>query len=107
MHSYLTGEKHDDYVDYGTVEDIAKAMESAFVFDGKYSRFRDRTFGTSSQRFPGSGFLSYIQNHDQVGNRPDGARLSALLDQRNLKLAIALMLLSQSIPFAIHGRGVC
>jgi maltooligosyltrehalose trehalohydrolase len=104
VHAYLTGERLHEYIDFGSLDNITKAMSSAFVYDGKYSEFRGRTFGASSEYFPGSYFLSYIQNHDQVGNRLDGKRLSTLLSLSKYRLAVALLLLSQSIPFLFMGE---
>ncbi len=104
VHSYLTGEKFGYYVDFGSLRDIEKAIRDGFVYDGKYSKYRERSFGLPTEGKPGDKFVVYTQNHDQVGNRPDGRRLSQMLTRPQLQLAAALSLLSQNIPLIFMGE---
>jgi maltooligosyltrehalose trehalohydrolase len=96
------GRKH--YQDYGELHQLAKAYTEGFVFTGEYSPFRHRTHGTSSAGLPGEQFIVFNQNHDLPGNRPDGARLSTLLDTDRLKLAAAAVLLSPYLPLLFMGE---
>jgi maltooligosyltrehalose trehalohydrolase len=104
VHAYLTKERYGYYSDYGDIRDIEKSLRDGFVYDGKYSQFRNKTHGASSSDLPGSKFVVCIQNHDQVGNRPDGARLSSLLEPPALKVAAGLLLLSPYIPMLFMGE---
>jgi maltooligosyltrehalose trehalohydrolase len=104
VHSYLTGERSRYYMDFGALADIEKSIRDGFVYDGRYSRFRMRTHGAPSSGLPGRRFVISIQNHDQVGNRPDGARLSTLLGPSQLRAAIALLLLAPNVPLLFMGE---
>lgn len=104
IHAFLTGEKNGYYVDFGGISDISKVFSHGFVYDGKYSKFRNRTHGAPSSDVPGNKFVVCIQNHDQVGNRPDGARLSVLVSKAALKVAAALNLLSPYLPMLFMGE---
>ncbi|MCG3110078.1 Malto-oligosyltrehalose trehalohydrolase [Metallosphaera sp. J1] len=103
IHAYLTGERQGYYSDYGSLEDVIKAFRDVFVYDGRYSRFRGKTHGRPVD-LDGCSFVVYIQNHDQVGNRGKGERLSTLLDRESLKMAAALYLLSPYIPMIFMGE---
>ena len=63
------------YADFGSMDQLKKALESTFVYDGIYSRYRKRVHGRPASHLPQHRFLGYIQNHDQVGNRALGDRL--------------------------------
>ena len=105
IHAYLTGERFGYYQDFGSLEDIAKSLTAGFVYDGKYSVFRGRKHGESSEDIPGMKFVVCLQNHDQIGNRPDGLRLASLLkDKRLLKVATGLLILSPFIPLLFMGE---
>jgi maltooligosyltrehalose trehalohydrolase len=92
------------YADYGTMEQLAKAYTDGFVHSGEYVKARKRRHGASSAGLPGDRFVAFNQNHDQVGNRPAGERLSVLVDFRRLKLAAAALLLSPYIPMLFMGE---
>ncbi len=104
VHSYLTGERFGYYQDFGDLKDIGKSLSASFVYDGKYSTYRGRTHGAPPIGLDGEKFVYCLQNHDQVGNHPNGERLSSLLDFDRLKVAIALLFLSQSIPMIFMGE---
>jgi maltooligosyltrehalose trehalohydrolase len=104
VHSFLTGERFRYYGDFGQIEDIAKSMSSAFVYDGKYSEFRGKTFGAPTGDLGGEKFVFCIQNHDQVGNHSGSLRLSSLVSFEKLKLSVALLLFSQCTPMLFMGE---
>lgn len=104
LHAHLTGERIGYYADFGSLADLAKALTNAYVYDGLYSAYRRRRHGRSPAGLPGARFCVYAQNHDQVGNRPQGERLSALLDPGGLHIAAALVLCSPFVPLLFMGE---
>jgi maltooligosyltrehalose trehalohydrolase len=104
LHALLTGEKNGYYADFGRVEDVAVALQRAFVYDGRYSRFRRRRHGRSTNGLGGNRFLAYLQNHDQIGNRALGERTSALIDLDLLKVGAALVMTSPFVPMLFQGE---
>ncbi|MDQ6744012.1 MAG: malto-oligosyltrehalose trehalohydrolase [Candidatus Dormibacteraeota bacterium] len=87
LHVLLTGERQGYYAPFGTVADLSAAL------------LEPRSLG-----LPYTRFLGYSQNHDQVGNRGAGERLSQLVDGRRLRLAAALVLLSPFVPMLFMGE---
>ncbi|MFO8147703.1 MAG: malto-oligosyltrehalose trehalohydrolase [Bacteroidota bacterium] len=104
LHTVLTGEQEGYYMDYGTMEQLAKAFKQAFVYDGQYSHFRKRTVGNSPAGLEFSKFVVSIQNHDQIGNRLLGERLSDLVSFEGLKLAAGVLFTSPYIPMLFMGE---
>ncbi len=104
VHSYLTGERQGYYEDFGHLADIAKAIKDGFVYDGKYSVFRKKKHGNSVKKLPSEKLVVCIQNHDQVGNRAFGERLSTLIDFDKQKIAAALLILSPHTPLLFMGQ---
>ena len=104
LHHLLTGEADGYYQDFGSVGHLAKAFTDGFVYTGEYSPYRERCRGSACRDIPGSRFLVFAQNHDQVGNRLHGERLSALVSFDALKLAAAVVLLSPNIPLLFMGE---
>ena len=104
LHSLLTGERTGYYADFGTIADLAKAWRSGYVYDGRYSVARRRRHGNDSRSEPAGRFVVCSQNHDQVGNRMRGERLSQLVTFDQLKLAAACVLLSPYIPLLFMGE---
>ncbi|MGZ3678250.1 MAG: malto-oligosyltrehalose trehalohydrolase, partial [Ktedonobacterales bacterium] len=104
LHAVLTGEQSGYYADYGTLADLAHALEHAYVYDGRYSASRKRHHGRPTTSLPGHRFLGYMQTHDQVGNRARGERSSALLSPRRLKVAAALVLTAPFVPMLFQGE---
>jgi len=92
------------YVDFGSMEQLAKAYKDGFVHSGEYVSFRKRRHGSSSAGMSGDKFVAFNQNHDQVGNRIGGERLSLLIDFERQKLAAACLLLSPYIPLLFMGE---
>lgn len=104
VHTLLTGEDAGYYSDYGKCEQLAKAYKESFVYSWNYSPFRQRYHGSNASDRPGSQFVVFVQNHDQVGNRMLGERLTHLLSFEGLKLAAGALLLSPHIPLLFMGE---
>ena len=104
LHTILTGEKSGYYEDYGKVELLAKAFKEGFVYSGQYSPFRKKFHGSNSSSIPGHQFVVFTQNHDQIGNRMFGERLTHLVSFEALKLAAAVLLLSPNVPLIFMGE---
>jgi maltooligosyltrehalose trehalohydrolase len=104
LHAVLTGERAGYYGDFGAAADLAQSFTNAFVYDGRYSRFRDRRHGRPATGLSGHRFFGYLQNHDQIGNRAQGERSSHLLSPERLKIAAALVLTSPFVPLLFQGE---
>lgn len=104
LHALLTGERSGYYQDFGRLADLGTAMTDGFVYQGQYSQFRQRRHGTPNRHLPGERFVVCSQNHDQVGNRAHGERLSTLVPFPALKLAAGLVLSAPNIPLLFMGE---
>ncbi len=104
LHTLLTGERTSYYEDFGSLQDLAKAFAEGFVYSGKYSPARRRRHGNTSKDLTARRLVVCAQNHDQLGNRLKGDRLSALVSFEGLKLAAAVVLLSPFIPLLFMGE---
>ena len=99
---HKSGRKH--YVDFGSMEQLAKAYTDGFVHSGEFVSFRKRKHGKSSAGVPGNRFVAFNQNHDLVGNRARAERLSLLVSFEQQKVAAACLLLSPYIPMLFMGE---
>lgn len=104
LYVLLDKEGQDRYEDFGQMEQLAKAYTDGFVHSGEYVKFRKRKHGSTSVGVPGDQFIVFNQNHDQVGNRVGGERLSMLVDFERQKLAAAAILLSPYLPMLFMGE---
>ncbi len=104
LHATLTGETDGYYADFGRVEHVALCLRNVFVNPGGYSRFRQRRHGRTVGDLPGTRFLGYMQDHDQVGNRAQGERSAALMSTGRLQIAAALVLLGPFVPMLFAGE---
>ncbi len=104
LHALTTGERKGYYIDYGSFQQMVKSFNNAYVYDGNFSEYRKKFFGTSTTNQPGEKFIVYTQNHDQVGNRMWGDRLGALVDFETLKLAAGAMFMSPFLPMIFMGE---
>ncbi|MGH2701655.1 MAG: malto-oligosyltrehalose trehalohydrolase [Actinomycetota bacterium] len=104
LHALLTGERSGYYADFGSVSQLATALTNAYVFSGGYSDFRGRNHGRPARGLPGSRFLGYLQNHDQIGNRATGDRTSHLLSPGLLRVGAALVMTSPFVPLLFMGE---
>jgi len=104
LHAFLTGERNGYYQDFGDFDDILKAVREGFVYDWRYSKYRKRRHGNSCKDQPHDRLVVCIQNHDQVGNRMLGERLTALVSLQAYKLAVAVLLLGPNLPLLFMGQ---
>jgi maltooligosyltrehalose trehalohydrolase len=104
LHTLLTGEQTGYYQDFGRLNQLARAWRRGFVYDGQYSGYRQRAHGNSSRNIPARQLVVFAQNHDQIGNRMLGERLSRLVSFEDLKLAAGLVLLSPFMPLLFMGE---
>ena len=104
LHAVLTGERSGYYGDFGSVADVATALRQGFVYAGRYSAYRGRTHGRADPSLRGDQLLGYLQDHDQVGNRARGERISALASLDRVKVGAALVLTSPFVPMLFAGE---
>ena len=104
LRTAFTCEEAGYYADFAGVPDLEKAFREGFVYDGQYSVFRKRRYGNSSRELTGANLIVFSQNHDQVGNRKVGNRLTAVASFEQLKLAAGAVLLSPYVPLLFMGE---
>ncbi|MBO9563847.1 MAG: malto-oligosyltrehalose trehalohydrolase [Niastella sp.] len=104
LHAVITGEVNGYYEDFGELAHLVKAFNSSYVYTGEYSIHRKKHFGALPGEHPYHQFVVFAQNHDQVGNRLAGDRLTASLSTDELKLVAATVLLSPHIPMLFMGE---
>jgi maltooligosyltrehalose trehalohydrolase len=104
VHTLLTGEKSGYYEDFGEMRHLAGTLKQGWYYTGQYSRHRRRRHGNRPPPFKGSNYVVCTQNHDQVGNRALGERLSSLVNFESLKLAAGVNLLSPFVPLLFMGE---
>ncbi len=92
------------YADFGSLAQLAKALKHTFVYDGQYSRYRNRMHGRPAAHLAQHRFLGYIQNHDQVGNRAIGDRIAQIAGIDRAKIAAALVLAGPFVPMLFQGE---
>ncbi len=105
VHAFLTGERQGYYADFGKPRQLARALETPFLYAGEYSPYRDRKHGAPPVGLTGDRFVVSVQNHDQVGNRARGDRLTTLLgNPARQRLASSMLLLSPYLPLLFMGE---
>lgn len=97
-------EQHGYYADFNGLSDLAKSLKDAYVFTGQYSYHRHRNFGTTTIGISGDHFVVFAQNHDQVGNRMLGERISQLVSFDMQKLIAAVVLTAPFVPLLFMGE---
>jgi len=104
-HVFLTGERTGYYADYGNPADhLLRALLQGFSYQGEPSPHRGGAVrGEPSGDLPRAAFVNFLQNHDQIGNRPLGERLAVLAPSQALAAAYALLLLQPSPPLIFMG----
>jgi len=109
LHYLLTGEDEGYYADFAksATSRLARCLREGFIFQGETSH-HGRSRGEPSAHLPPTAFVLFLQNHDQVGNRAFGERLTQIADVESLKAATVLLLLSPMVPLLFMGeeRGV-
>lgn len=105
LHVLLTGEHESYYADYAQTptQKLATLLEQGFVYQGQANR-QGRPRGEPSGDLPPHAFVLFLQNHDQVGNRAFGERLTLLADSDALKAATVLLLLCPMVPLLFMGE---
>jgi maltooligosyltrehalose trehalohydrolase len=104
VHAHLTGERNGYYADFGPLAEVARALERGYVYDGRYSVYRGRRHGRPAAGLSGHRFVSFLQNHDQVGNRAWGERLVGLVGHEAARAASALLFGSAFVPLLFQGE---
>jgi maltooligosyltrehalose trehalohydrolase len=108
LHALLTGEDDGYYVDFAERphELLRRCLAEGFSFQGESSRYRGgRARGEPSGALPPTAFVCFLQNHDQIGNRAQGDRLSSIVrDGAALRAAVAILLLAPAPPLLFMGE---
>jgi maltooligosyltrehalose trehalohydrolase len=106
-HVIATDDTQGYYADYGpdVAGKLARALAEGYVYQGESSAFRDgKSYGEPSLDLPPIAFIDFLQNHDQIGNRAFGERLSVLAPEKTVALLTAVLLLSPQIPLLFMGE---
>ncbi len=107
LHVLITGETGGYYMDYARdpVFYLARCLGEGFAYQGERSAYRENApRGEPSDHLPATAFVSFLQNHDQVGNRAFGERINVLSEPAPLRAALALLLLAPSPPLLFMGQ---
>ncbi len=104
LHVSLTGERSGYYADFEPMRSLARVLRSPYLFNGGRSVYRDVLQGRSPGRLSGGRFVAALQNHDQVGNRARGERLSALVGIERLMVGAALLVAAPYVPLIFAGE---
>jgi maltooligosyltrehalose trehalohydrolase len=104
VHRWFTGETNGYYADFDGLSDIGLALTEGYVYQGRYSKFRKRRHGRAPLGVRPDQLVVSAQNHDQIGNRAFGERLSMMLSPSQLKAVAALTLLSPFVPMLFQGE---
>lgn len=111
LHVLLTGERDGYYHDYadddgaGALRHLGRCLAEGFAYQGEASAYRHGAHrGEPSRHLPPTAFVSFLQNHDQVGNRAFGERIGRLADPQAIAAATAIVLLAPSPPLLFMGE---
>lgn len=104
LHALVTGEVDGYYEDFGAVELLAKSFKDSYVYTGQFSIHRKKLFGKQPGSTTFDQFVVFAQNHDHIGNRMLGDRLTTQLQGEGLKLTAATYLLSPHVPMLFMGE---
>jgi maltooligosyltrehalose trehalohydrolase len=106
VHTAITGERQGYYGDFGSMATLAKTCTRVFFHDGIWSSFRGRTHGrpVDVHRTPGNRFLGYLQDHDQIGNRAIGDRITAGVSADMARVGAGLVLTAPYTPMLFMGE---
>jgi maltooligosyltrehalose trehalohydrolase len=104
-HAFLSGERQGYYSDFGEATQLGKVLEQPYLYAWEYSAFRDRKHGARPEGLAGDRFVVFLQNHDQIGNRASGDRLSTLMKcPAKQRLGASYLLLSPYLPLLFMGE---
>lgn len=104
IHAFITKESRAYYQDFGSLNQVKKALCEGFVYAGNYSSFRKCFRGQALEKNTAAKLITYTQNHDQVGNRAFGERLSHLLNPMHLFAMATINILSPTVPMLFQGE---
>jgi maltooligosyltrehalose trehalohydrolase len=107
LHVLITGERDGYYSDYSDrpVDRLGCCLSEGFAYQGDVSLYRNgQERGERTVGLPPTAFISFLQNHDQVGNRAFGERLTTIADPRAVRAAVAILLLAPSPPLLFMGE---
>ncbi|HTT24925.1 MAG TPA: malto-oligosyltrehalose trehalohydrolase [Candidatus Sulfotelmatobacter sp.] len=106
LHVLLTGESDGYYADYSPdpLPHLCRCLAEGFAYQGDYSEFQGEKRGECSLHLPPAAFVSFLQNHDQVGNRAFGERITQLASLQAVKLAMEILLLAPQVPLLFMGE---
>lgn len=105
LHVAVTGEEAGYYADYaGRLDLLGRALAEGFAFQGEVMPYRGSPRGQPSRHLPPSRFVAFLQNHDQIGNRAFGDRLTASTDPAAVRAAACLYLLAPQVPMLFMGE---
>ena len=105
LHVAASGETKGYYADYkGDTEKLGRALAEGFAFQGELMPYRGRPRGAPSADLPPTAFVAFIQNHDQVGNRAFGDRVTDFAPAEAVRAIAAVYLLLPQIPMLFMGE---
>jgi len=105
FHVLVTGEDDGYYIDYtNPLARAGRILAEGFAYQGEQSAFGKHPRGEPSVTLAPTAFISFLQNHDQIGNRAMGERIGQLADPQKLRAAMAMMLLSPQVPMLFMGE---
>jgi maltooligosyltrehalose trehalohydrolase len=107
LHVAVTGERDGYYLDYSEtpIDQLGRCLVAGFAYQGEASVYRNgKMRGESTRGLPPTAFVSFLQNHDQIGNRPFGERIATLADSCAVRAAAAILLLVPSPPLIFMGE---
>jgi maltooligosyltrehalose trehalohydrolase len=105
LHVLLTGEAGGYYADYQPpLPHLGRCLTEGFAFQGERSLYRDIARGEPCADLPPTAFVGFVQNHDQIGNRALGERITALAAPEAVRAATAVLLLSPALPLLFMGE---
>ena len=104
LHVSLTKEKHGYYQDFQGLKDLKKTLSKGVVYDGKYSEYRKKQHGSTFEGIEPKKFISFLQNHDQIGNRAQGDRIATHISFEMQKMSALFLLLSPYLPLLFMGQ---
>jgi malto-oligosyltrehalose trehalohydrolase len=106
LHVLATGEDDGYYADYARdpLTRFGRALAEGFAYQGEFSPYRGAARGERSTDLPGPAFVSFAQNHDQIGNRAFGERIAWLADAERLRALVACLLLAPQVPLLFMGE---
>jgi maltooligosyltrehalose trehalohydrolase len=107
LHTLITDERDGYFSDYSErpLDQLGRCLVDGFAYQGEFSAYRNgKPRGESTDGLPLTAFVSFLQNHDQIGNRAFGERIISIADCRAVRAATAILLLVPSPPLLFMGE---